>query len=181
MEKFQYNLALREIQSFVWHRFCDHYLELVKYRLYNPPRKWMKKSAQYTLNHVFWTLLRLYAPFAPHITEEIFQKLYSKHNLKTIHIAKWPTKSRKLMNKEALEVGELLKEVISTVRKLKSQRRLPLNAEAPHITIYCKEDNIRDRLQRVRLDIKETGKIKRVTILKAKQKHISIKLNIHNQ
>jgi len=179
MEKFQHNLALREIQSFVWHRFCDHYLELVKYRLYNPPRKWVKKSAQYTLNHVFWTLLRLYAPFAPHITEEIFQKLYSKPSLTTIHTARWPTINRRLVNKEAWETGELLKEVISTVRRLKSQRRLPLNAEAPHIAIYCKEKNIRDRLQRVQVDIKETGKIKRVTVLKGKRKHISIKLNMH--
>jgi len=179
MERFQYNLALQKIQSFVWHQFCDHYLELIKYRLYNPPRKWMKKSAQYTINYVLWTLLRLYAPFAPHITEEIFQKLYSERSLSTIHIAKWPTINRKLMNKEALETGELLKEVISTVRKLKSQQRLPLNAETPQITIYCKENNVRDRLQRVRLDIKETGKIKQVAILKAKQKHGAIKLNIH--
>jgi valyl-tRNA synthetase len=179
MERFQYNFALREIQSFVWHKLCDHYLEFVKYRLYDPPRKWMKKSAQYTINHALWTLLRLYTPFAPHMTEEIFQKLYSKPKPETIHTAKWPTTNRKLVNKEALETGGLLKEVISTVRKLKSQRRLPLNTEFPQITIYCRENNTRDRLQRVRLDIKETGKIKRVTILKAKQKHISIKLNIH--
>lgn len=170
MEKFQYNIALREIQSFLWHQFCDDYLELVKYRLYNPPRKWMKKSAQYTINYVLWTLLRLFSPFAPHITEEIFHKLYSKTNLETIHVAKWPTINKKLMNKEASETGELLKEVISTVRRLKSQQRLPLNAEISHITIYCKENNIRDRLQRVRLDIKEAGRIKRVSILKAKRK-----------
>jgi len=176
MEKFQYNLALHKIQSFVWRQFCDYYLELAKYRLYNPPREWMRNSAQYTLNHVLLTLLRLYAPFAPHITEEIFKKLYGKRNLETIHIAKWPTVNRKFVNKESLETGELLKEVISTVRKLKSQRRLPLNAEASHITIYCKKNNIRDRLQRVRLDIKETGKSRRVIILKDKQKHISIKL-----
>lgn len=179
MEKLQYNVALHEIQSFVWHQFCDYYLELVKYRLYNPPCEWMKKSAQYTLDYIFWAILRLYAPFAPHITEEIFRELYSKNGFNTIHIAEWPTINRKLVNKEALETGELLKEVISTVRKLKSQRRLPLNAEASHITIYCKENNILDKLRKVRLDIKETGKIKRVAILKAKPKHISIKLNIH--
>jgi valyl-tRNA synthetase len=168
MEKFQYNLALQKIQSFVWHQLCDHYLELAKYRLYTPPRKWMKKSALYTINHVLWTTIRLYAPFAPHITEEIFQKLYNTHNLTTIHTARWPTINRKHINKEEWKTGELLKEVISTVRKLKSQRKLPLNAEVPHITIYCKENEVRKRLQKIRLDIKETGRIKRVVILKAK-------------
>jgi valyl-tRNA synthetase len=178
MEKFQYNLALQKIQNFVWHQLCDHYLELAKYRLYNPPRKWMKRSAQYTIGHVLWTILRLYAPFAPHITEEIFQKLYSQHTLATIHIARWPTINTKLINKEASETGKLLKEIISTIRKLKSQHRLPLNAEIPHATIQCAEDNTRNMLQKIRLDIKETGKIRRVTILKAKQRGISIKLNI---
>jgi valyl-tRNA synthetase len=181
MERYQYNLALQKLQSFVWHQFCDHYLELVKYRLYNPPRKWMRKSAQYTLSYALWTLLRLYAPFAPHLTEEIFQKLYSDHSLDTIHMAKWPVINKKLMNKEALETGELLKEVISTIRKLKSQRRLPLSAKTRHITIYCKENDIRDKLRKVRLDIKETGKIKRVAILKAKGKHVSNKFDIHLQ
>ncbi|MGD8506071.1 MAG: class I tRNA ligase family protein, partial [Candidatus Bathyarchaeota archaeon] len=180
MEKFTYNLALQDIQSFVWHQFCDHYLETVKYRLFSPQSRWMNKSARYTLNYILWILLRLYAPFAPHITEEIFQKLYSNHSLKTIHIAKWPIMSRKLINKEAFETGELLKRVISTIRKLKSQQMLSLNTEASHMTVCCKEKNARNRLQKVRMDIKETGKIKRITILKTKQKHITIKLNIRS-
>lgn len=172
MEKFQYNLALQKIQSFVWRQFCDTYLELVKYRLYNPPRKWMRKSSQYTLNHVLWTTLRLYAPFAPHITEEISQRLYREQGLNTIHRARWPTINMKLVNKEALETGELLKEVISTVRKLKSQRRLPLNAELSHVTIYYKEENIRDKLRKVRLDIKEAGRIRRVAFRKAEVEQV---------
>jgi valyl-tRNA synthetase len=51
MEKFQYNLALQKIQDFVWHEFCDYYIELVKHRLHNPPRRWMRKSAEYTISH----------------------------------------------------------------------------------------------------------------------------------
>lgn len=180
MEKFQYNLASQEIQNFVWHQFCDHYLELIKYRLYNPPRKWMRKSAEYTLSHVLHTILRLNAPFAPHLTEEIYQKLHRKHQFKTIHTAQWPIPNRKLINKEALETGELLKRVISTIRKLKSQQRLSLNAEIPKITIYCRENKTKKTLQKIRTDIKRTGKIKRLFILKAKAlgKHRTSKLII---
>jgi len=174
MERFQYNLALQEIQGFFWHQFCDHYLEMVKYRLQKPPRKWMKESARYTISYVLWTTLRLCAPFAPHITEEIFQQLYNKQALNSIHTAKWPTINRELLNEEALETGELLKETISAIRKLKSQRRLPLRAKIPQVTIYCKEKATRDKLQRVRLDIKETGKIKRLTF-SSRRERASIK------
>jgi len=177
MESFQYNLALQKIQNFVWHEFCDHYLELVKYRLYNPPRDWMRKSAEYTLENVLRTILRLCSPFAPHITEEVFQTLYNGHSLEATN-ARWPTANQKLIDKEALETGELLKEAVSAIRRLKSQRKLPLNAEVGRTTIYCKEDKAKERLNKVRQDIKETGRIKRLTIIKAKVsiKPLSVKL-----
>jgi len=177
MERFQYRLALQKIRNFVWHEFCDHYLELVKYRLHNPPREWMRKSAEYTLGNVLCAILRLCTPFTPHITEEIFQNLH-KQGLNSINTAKWPTTNQKLIDKEALKTGELLKEVTSAIRRLKSQRKLPLNAEVHRITIHCKEDKIRERLRRVRRDIKETGKSKRVVILRVKGKPLSKKFGV---
>jgi valyl-tRNA synthetase len=176
MEKFQYNLALQEIRNFVWHQFCDYYLELIKYRLYNPPRKWMRKSAEYTIKNILWTILRLCAPFTPHITEEIFQKTYSEHDLLTIHRAKWPVVNEKLTDKEALELGELMKKVVSTIRKLKTQRKLPLNAPIPYVTIYCKRRDVQDKLQTVRFDIKKIGKIKRVTILEDDESPVALRI-----
>jgi valyl-tRNA synthetase len=137
----------------------------------------VRKSAEYTLGNVLCTILQLCTPLVPHITEEIFQNLYNKQSLKAIKAAEWPTPNQKLTNKEVLETGELLKEVISAIRRLKSQRRFSLNAEARRITIYCRENKIKERLNRVRQDIKETGRIKRITIkAKASIEHLNIKL-----
>ncbi|MGC9345253.1 MAG: class I tRNA ligase family protein, partial [Candidatus Bathyarchaeales archaeon] len=54
MEAFQYNIALEEVQKFLWHEFCDYYIEISKSRLYASGKSWMKKSAQYTLHITLW-------------------------------------------------------------------------------------------------------------------------------
>lgn len=131
MEAFQYSIALKELQNFVWHELCDYYIETAKSRLYTPKKSWMKNSAQYTLYIALSTLTRLYASFAPHITAEISQCLFNKN----MSEAEWPTINERLRDEEAEEAWEILKEAISTIRKLKSQLRLPLNAEIPNATI----------------------------------------------
>ena len=167
MEAFHYNTALQEFQNFVWHEFCDYYLEIAKSRLYAPRKSWMKRSAQYTLYITLWTLTRLYAPFAPHISEEISQHLFNKVMLE----AEWPTVNENLMDKEAEEAWKILKGAISAIRKLKSQLRLPLNAEIPNVIIRCENESSKEILERLKSDVKEAGKVKCVIILKKAEKH----------
>jgi valyl-tRNA synthetase len=167
MEAFHYNTALQEFQNFVWHEFCDYYLEIAKSRLYAPRKSWMKKSAQYTLYVALWTLVCLYSPFAPHITEEISQNLFNKTTLEV----GWPTINENLTDKEAEKAWEILKEAISAIRKLKSQLRIPLNAEIPNAIIRCENESSKEILERLKSDVKEAGKVKRVIILKKAEKH----------
>ena len=166
MEAFQFSIALKELQNFVWHEFCDYYLEIVKNRLYSPRKSWMKKSAQYTLYVTLWTLTRLYASFAPHIAEEISQRLFNK----AMSEAEWPTINENLMDKEAEKAWIILKEAISAIRKLKSKLRLPLNTEIPNATIHYEDESSKEILERIKIDIREAGKVKRVMILKKAEK-----------
>jgi len=161
MEAFRFDIALKEFHSFVWHEFCNYYLELVKHRLYTPLKGWMKKSAQYTLYMVLWTLIRLFAPFAPHLTEEISQCLFNKTALG----ADWPTIDENMIDEEAENAWKALKEAVSTVRKSKSQQRIQLDAEIPEVTIHCENENSKRILGRLRMDIKEIVKAKRVVIV----------------
>jgi len=162
MESFQFNIALKEFQDFVWHEFCDYYLEIAKNRLYSPRKGWMKKSAQYTLYVALWTLTRLYAPFAPHIAEEIGQWIFNKTMLEV----EWPTINGKLMDKEAERAWKLLKEAMSTIRRLKSELRLPLNVEIPKLIVRYENEGSKEILDGLKMDIKEAGKVKHVEILK---------------
>jgi len=167
MESFQFNIALKELQNFVWHEFCDYYIEIAKNRLYTPRKRWIKNSAQHTLYMTLWTLTHLYAPFAPHIAEEISQRLFSKTTLE----AEWPTINENLIDKEAEKAWNILKEAISAIRKLKSEFRLPLNAEIPNATIHYGDESSKEILEALRFDIKEAGKVKRVRILKKAEEY----------
>jgi len=166
MEAFQFSIALKELQNFVWHEFCDYYLEIAKNRLYSPREGWMKKSAQYTLYVTLWTLTRLYAPFAPYIAEEISQRLFNKTTLE----ADWPTINENLMDKKAEKTWIILKEAMSTIRKLKSELRLPLNVEIPNATIHYEDESSKEILEKLKSDVKEAGKVEHVRIVRKAEK-----------
>ena len=74
-------LALGVLEQFFWNDFCDNYIELIKNQLFNPQEYEEKTVAatRWTLYHVGLRLLQLYAPYLPHVTETIYQKLYKKH------------------------------------------------------------------------------------------------------
>ena len=91
IEKRQLHKAIEHIQNFFWHEFCDHYLETVKSRLYQIKSVDDYDAARGTIYHVIWTTIRWLAPICPHITEEIYDKIFKKtQNLNTIHMSKWP-------------------------------------------------------------------------------------------
>lgn len=161
METFQYNLALQELQSFVWHEFCDYYLEIIKSRFYGARKDWIRESAQYTLHTILLKVLNMYMPFAPHIAEELIERLFSKTELK----ADWPTANEKLINEEDESAWVLLREAISSIRKFKSDHRLPLSAEIPEFIVHCNDENTRRMLETLENDIKEAGKTRRIGIV----------------
>ena len=82
----------------------------------------------------------------------------------------WPTINENLMDKEAEKAWKILKEAISDIRKLKSELRLPLNVEIPNATIHYEDESSKEILERIKIDIREAGKVKRVMILKKAEK-----------
>lgn len=77
-DEFEYCDARVAIEDFFWNDFCDNYLELVKARAYNESGKNHsgQQSALYTLYHCLDAILRLFAPFVPHITEELYSHIF---------------------------------------------------------------------------------------------------------
>jgi valyl-tRNA synthetase len=127
-ENYEYSKAKNEIDNFFWKDFCDNYLEIVKKRVYQGQGE-KKLSAQYTLFNSLLTLVKLFAPFVPFVTEEIYQEYYKKSEKeKSVHISKWP-EFDKTKNKTDLNKWEMLLEVIKNIRQEKSNSKKPMNSE----------------------------------------------------
>ena len=140
-EVYEYSRVKANTELFFWKTFCDNYLEIVKDRLYNPDRRGKENrlSGQYTLNYTLITILKLFAPIMPFITEEIYQNYYKK-NLKksSIHLLEWPESNKKLIDNKIEELGDKVVEAISYVRKEKAMKGKSLK-EPVKILILSKD------------------------------------------
>ncbi|ADP77172.1 valyl-tRNA synthetase [Methanothermus fervidus DSM 2088] len=157
----QYNFAdaITNIQQFVWHVFCDEYIEAVKYRLYSDENKEMREGAKRTLEKVLKTCLKLLAPFVPHFVEEVYQHFDDK----SIHLTSWPTTNYELIDPEIEECGDTAVEIIRELRRFKSDKGIPLNAEIKQVKIYGDEETV-EKIKPFFDDIKGTIRIQDLEI-----------------
>ncbi|MCK5107519.1 MAG: valine--tRNA ligase [Nanoarchaeota archaeon] len=150
-----------DTEKFFWQSFCDNYLEIVKHKLYNAEAK-EKESAQYCLSYSLLTVLKLMAPVMPHITEEIYQSYFAKNEqLKSIHLSPWPKFDKKLIDEDIEKTGDLIINIISEVRKFKSQNQLSLKEELSLLEIKADKE-LQEKLKPALEDLKNTLKLKEI-------------------
>ena len=131
-DKYEYSRCKFETENFFWNLFCDYYLEIIKDRVYNPQVRGeeKRKSAQYTLKICLNTILKLFAPIMPFITEEIYLHLFAKEEeQKSIHLSDWPKISKDEIDNKIDKIGERVIEILKSVRQFKSQNGKSLKAE----------------------------------------------------
>ena len=141
LENYEISKAKTEIENFFWHTFCENYLEIVKRRLYSASSKKEKESALFTLYNSFLTVIKLFAPIMPHITEEIYQKIFKKYEKeKSLHLTEWPKPDKKLSNKKIEKLGDEAIEIIVSVRKFKTLNQKSLKVP---ITLSLEREKIK--------------------------------------
>ncbi|RLF28519.1 MAG: valine--tRNA ligase [Thermoplasmata archaeon] len=138
MDEFNYSQTMKEIEYFLWHELADHYIEMIKTSIYNNKNT---ESIKYTLYTIGLGILKLFAPFIPHITEEIYHLYFKKPDKhKSIHTSPWPKPV--LIDKEAEEKGEHVKNYIAQIRAWKSKQGIPLNTPIKFIATYASKQYI---------------------------------------
>jgi valyl-tRNA synthetase len=133
-EKYEYAAAMYKTENFFWSLFCDNYLEITKARVYDEENRDPigALSARLTLYHGLKTMLLLFAPVIPHITEEIYQILYSSESIHSR--GSWP-KLGFTFNSVQIKESESLLAILDLVRKIKAQDNLSIKAPIKYIEV----------------------------------------------
>jgi valyl-tRNA synthetase len=158
----QFMNAIDATRNFVWHVFCDHYLEAVKHRLYDENLD--KNAALWTLSYAIKRIIQLLAPVIPHLTEEIYSIMYAKNESDSIHLSQWPKTNRILIDRKAESNGDLIISLIRDIRKEKNRLGIPLNSDVEEILIYVSNTNDVKVIEAGIVDIAATMKVKHIEI-----------------
>ncbi|MBI5208240.1 MAG: valine--tRNA ligase [Candidatus Firestonebacteria bacterium] len=139
LNSFHFNDAALILYHFIWHEYCDWYVELAKDRLYNPEASGEEKTTvQYILLHTLEQSLRLLHPFMPFITEEIWQRLpvsniksrvRSRESEISIMTASWPKVNKNRVDLNALQQMGILIEIITNIRNIRGEMKIPPGAK----------------------------------------------------
>ena len=158
-EAYQHTDALQVVETFFW-TFCDDYIELVKDRAYGDGSG--ADSARAALAAGLSVQLRLFAPFLPYVTEEV----WSWWRYGSVHRATWP--SRYELTRVAPEGDAGLLDVagdaLRQVRRAKSDRKLSMKAEVP-LAEALGPAGLLERLALIDRDFKAAGRIGKLDML----------------
>jgi valyl-tRNA synthetase len=119
---YRFDGAANAIYQFVWSRFCDWYLELIKPILSQTEGYATEAEASETRRVAGWVLdqmLVLLHPFMPFITEELWSKMGPREN--ELIVAKWPMADARAIDPEASKEIDWLIRLVSEVRAVRNE------------------------------------------------------------
>jgi valyl-tRNA synthetase len=154
-DKYDYTRALEVAETFFW-AFTDDYVELVKERTYGNQGEAAANSARAALGITTHTLLKLFAPFIPFVTEEV----WSWWQEGSIHLQSWPKSSEIITNKEVgIDPLNNVTWILSEVRKVKTENKQSMKAEVKTLEIWAKAEVI-EQVKDAQKDLIAAGNIK---------------------
>ncbi|MFQ6118130.1 MAG: class I tRNA ligase family protein, partial [Candidatus Bipolaricaulia bacterium] len=152
LDNYDFNLAADGLYAFIWHDFCDWYLEMVKPRLYGEEKE-RKQLAQEVLHRVLVDTLKMLHPFIPYITEEIWQLLPHKE-AESVAIAPFPKPKREWIDPEVERKMATLQQLISAIRTIRSEMNIPRQRRARAL-IRASDQGIEELVQESRVFFRE--------------------------
>jgi valyl-tRNA synthetase len=163
LDAYNYARVLERTESFFW-SFCDNYLELVKGRRYGDQGIELAASANGALLAALSTMLRLFAPFLPFVTEEV----WSWWQDGSVHRADWPTPEEVLSacepardQPQGVQALEFASAVLGAIRKKKSEEQRPLKTRVARAVILAPAAQLA-LLGDVERDLRASGLIDRL-------------------
>ncbi len=153
-ETYDYARALDSTERFFW-SYCDDYLELVKGRAYGGSGEAAASSARAALATALETLLRLFAPHLPFVTEEV----WSWWREGSVHRSEWPRADAFGTPRDAeLAVYPAAATVLGEIRKAKSTAKRSMRTDVTHLVVRAPSAFLAS-LRPALTDVRDAGRI----------------------
>ncbi|MGH9101531.1 MAG: valine--tRNA ligase, partial [Acidimicrobiales bacterium] len=176
LEAYDYARALERTEAFFW-SFCDDYLELVKTRAYgsdDADGPAGRRAALACLEAVLSVLLRLFAPFLPFVTEEV----WSWWQAGSVHRAAWPEPGplRHAAGPGASSLSlEVASEVLGRVRRAKTESRLSMRAPVRRVSVVDSPERL-EAVSLARRDLSDAGSIDELELVEGASASVTVEL-----
>jgi valyl-tRNA synthetase len=177
LEGYNYTRVLERTETFFW-GFCDDYLELVKGRRYGDQGPGPAASANGALLVALSTMLRLFAPFLPFVTEEV----WSWWRPGSIHRASWPDAGEVLgacspavEDDRGVAALEFASQVLGAIRKRKSEEQRPLKTRVARAVVRAPSEQL-ELLPWVERDLRASGLIDQLDTIVAEALQVDVEL-----
>jgi valyl-tRNA synthetase len=161
LENYQYTRVLERTETAFWF-FCDNYLELVKSRRYGDHGEELAASANTALLTALSVFLRLFAPFLPFATEEV----WSWWQPGSVHKAPRPSAAEILAvaggeDSRGVQGLQMAAQVLGDIRKKKSEEQRALKTPVARIVVRAPEDKL-ELLPEIERDLRASGQIQQI-------------------
>ena len=157
-DDYQHTRALEVTETFFW-TFCDDYVELVKERAYGERGAAEQASAKATLAITLDVVLRLFAPFLPFVTEEVWSWWRSG----SVHRQLWPTLAEVAVGEGEVRLLGVVGDALSRVRKAKSEAQVSMRTDVSRAIVHGPAD-VLELLAQATDDLKSAGRIGELTL-----------------
>jgi valyl-tRNA synthetase len=155
LDAYEHTAALAAAEEFFWF-FCDDYLELVKGRAYGERGEGPGRSARAALRLALGVLLRLFAPFLPYVTEEVWSWWHDG----SVHTAAWPSPAETAPEPPPASPAALAAAsgAIAAIRGAKSGARVSMRAPVRTLVVTARRDHL-DAVRAVLADVESAGQV----------------------
>jgi valyl-tRNA synthetase len=176
LDEYRFNDVASASYQFIWHEFCDWYLEWIKADLFSSEET-LKEQAQGVLLVVLETFLGLIHPITPFVTEEIWSVLPGERS--SLTKSPFPTRHEEWKNDRAVEQMELLMGVISGIRNIRSEAEVHPSNKIEAFVV-CPDKKKADLVLSYKAAISDMTRLNGLTVLEKPDKSPDAATYIYN-
>ena len=171
-ETYRFDLLANTIYEFVWHEYCDWYLELSKPILQDEQAlSALKRGTRKTLIHVLDQILKMLHPLMPFITEEIWQRTtkLTNENGGSIMLSAYPQVNQEFLNDIIEEELEWVKSAIQAIRTIRSEMSI---SPGKLIPLFMRNitPELKERVEKYQHTLKALSKLTQINYLGSEEK-----------